>query len=209
VNLRVHQFLPLSRANGPGVRAVLWLQGCSLACPGCFNPETHRVDHGDVVTVDELLKRVTALREVVEGITISGGEPLQQFAAVTELLRRIRRETSLSVILFSGYTWDEIMLKHDANGPQDSSTASRFRRVSRFASAGPEFLNYVDVLIAGRYQHHRRLAQGLRGSENKTVHLLTSRYTLDDLEQAPAAEVIVGAGGEVSLSGIDPVRWKV
>ncbi len=69
----------------------------------------------------------------------------------------------------------------------------------------PELLTYVDVLIAGRYDQGRRLARGLRGSSNKTVHFLTARYTLDDLESVPAAEVVVTMTGEVVCSGIQPV----
>jgi anaerobic ribonucleoside-triphosphate reductase activating protein len=62
----------------------------------------------------------------------------------------------------------------------------------------------VDVLIAGRYVQARRLALGLRGSANQTVHLLTARYTLEDIAQVPAAEVWIDAAGTVSISGITP-----
>ena len=63
------------------------------------------------------------------------------------------------------------------------------------------------MLIAGRYDRTRRRARGLVGSANKTVHLLTPRYTLDDLDSVPGAEVWLDEGGEVVLSGIDPLRW--
>ena len=59
--LRLHAFLPRSRANGPGVRAVIWVQGCSLGCPGCFNPQTHAFSGGEVVTVEELFERIVGL----------------------------------------------------------------------------------------------------------------------------------------------------
>jgi anaerobic ribonucleoside-triphosphate reductase activating protein len=66
--LRVHHFLPLSYANGPGRRAVLWVQGCTLGCPGCFNPETHRNRGGEQVTIDDLFNRFVTLVGVIEGI---------------------------------------------------------------------------------------------------------------------------------------------
>jgi anaerobic ribonucleoside-triphosphate reductase activating protein len=88
----------------------------------------------------------------------------------------------LSVILFSGYTLPEI-----TSLPK-----------------GRDILSYVDVLIAGRYDQTRRIATGLRGSTNKTVHLLTDRYSFQDIEVTPDAEVIVGSDGSTTISGIAP-----
>lgn len=183
--LRIHQFLPTSRANGPGVRAVLWVQGCSLGCPGCFNPDTHPFAGGEFVPVENLMRQIAALADRIEGITISGGEPLQQRAPLLTLLQRVRGETSLSVVLFTGYTWEEVLQMPDSQA----------------------LLACVDVLIAGRYEASQRLARDLRGSTNKTVHFLTNRYKEKDLQAVPPAEVIITANGEIIVSGIDPTRW--
>ncbi len=58
--------------------------------------------------------------------------------------------------------------------------------------------------MAGRYDAAHRLARGLRGSENKTTHFLTDRYAEDDLDAVPAAEIAIGADGEVVVTGMDP-----
>jgi anaerobic ribonucleoside-triphosphate reductase activating protein len=68
-------------------------------------------------------------------------------------------------------------------------------------------LKHVDVLLAGRYDASQRVADGLIGSANKTVHFLTGRYNMADLESVPQAEVILNADGEIILSGIDPLNW--
>jgi anaerobic ribonucleoside-triphosphate reductase activating protein len=183
--LRLHQRLPRSQANGPGARAVLWLQGCTLACPGCFNPETHPRAGGELVGVPALVAWLGSLGDAIEGVTISGGEPLQQRRPLLALLQRLRQETALSVLLFSGYAWGEIQRMPEASA----------------------LLANLDVLIAGRYRADRRLARDLRGSANKSVHLLSDRYTLDDLRQVPPAEVIITPDGQVVMSGIDPLRW--
>lgn len=183
--LRVHQFLPRSRANGPGVRAVLWVQGCSLGCSGCFNPDTHTFAGGERVPVNDLFQRLIAPSASIEGLTISGGEPLQQRRPLLALLRRVRWETPLSVVLFTGYTWEEVQRMPEAE----------------------VLLSCVDMLIAGRYDASQRLARDLRGSANKTVHLLTNRYTMADVQVVPLAEVIITEAGEVVMSGIDPVHW--
>ncbi len=183
--LQIHQFLPRSRVNGPGVRAVLWVQGCSLGCPGCFNPDTHAFDSGELVPVDDLLACLAALQGTIEGLTISGGEPLQQRLPLLHLLRRVRQETNLTTLLFSGFTWAEIQQM----------------------PAAEALLTCLDVLIAGRYEAGQRLARDLRGSANKSVHFLTNRYSLSHLQALPPAEVIITAEGEIMVSGIDPVVW--
>ena len=109
---------------------------------------------------------------------------MQQREAVAALLGRIRRETKLSVIVFTGFTWEELQAMPQAGA----------------------VLAGVDVLIAGRYVTAERVARGLRGSANKTIHLLTPCYTLADLEAVPEGEVFVGPDGEIFASGIGPLR---
>jgi anaerobic ribonucleoside-triphosphate reductase activating protein len=180
--LLIHSFLPLSQANGPGKRAVIWVQGCTLGCAGCFNPTTHLASGGTRMSIETLSQQIRVLGDQIEGITVSGGEPLQQMAALIPFLQRVRQETALSVVLFSGYSWNEIL-----NFPEHGG-----------------LLAQVDVLLAGRYQQARRVARHMIGSANKTIHFLTSRYTLADLEAVPAAEIIITADGSVIRSGINP-----
>ncbi len=183
--LRVHHFLPLSYTNGPGARAALWLQGCSLGCPGCFNPNTHPFEGGELISVEKVLELILAVRKTIEGITISGGEPLQQQQALIALLKLIRARSELSVLLFSGFTWQEIQ---------------------RFPHA-KDLYDCVDVLISGRYIESRRLAHGLLGSSNKRLHFFTQRYSPQDIQTLPEAEVIITEMGEILMSGIDPLKW--
>jgi anaerobic ribonucleoside-triphosphate reductase activating protein len=178
VNARVHAIEPRSRANGPGARFVVWLQGCTLGCPGCFNPGTH-ANGGREVAIDSLDFGD------VEGISLSGGEPMQQPEAARALLERAR-SFGLSTLMFSGYTKAEI----DA------------------LPGGPAVLAQLDVLIDGRYVAGERLATGLRGSANQRIQLLTARYTLADVEATPAAEIRIGPAGDVVLTGVNPLKLK-
>jgi anaerobic ribonucleoside-triphosphate reductase activating protein len=182
--IRVHNLCLYSRANGPGLRTVIWVQGCTLGCPRCFNPATHPVDGGQPIFVSDLVAQIMAVSGQLEGITISGGEPLQQIEPLFDLLQQIRRKIKLSVIVLTGYTWHE---------------AQQIRKIEGLLSC-------IDVLIAGRYEHTQRLAEGLRGSANKTIHFLSNRYTSSDLRMVPAAEIMFTADGEMVISGIDPPR---
>ena len=180
--MKIHAIEPRSRANGPGARFVVWFQGCTLGCPGCFNPATHGDGpESDVATV---ISQLRAARDI-EGLSLSGGEPLQQPEAAIALLDAARA-LGLSTLAFSGYTIDEI----------------------RAQPLGAAVLAQLDVLIDGRYVAGDRLATGLRGSANQRIQLLTSRYTLADVEATPVAEIRIAKTGEVVLTGVNPLKLK-
>ena len=178
--MKLHAIEPRSRANGPGARFVVWFQGCTLGCPGCFNPATH--GDGPVSEVGEVIAQLRAAREI-EGISLSGGEPFQQPQAALALLEAAR-ELGLSTLAFSGYTLEEA------------------------TAIAPEVVAKLDVLIDGRYVAGDRLATGLRGSANQRIRLLTSRYTLADVEATPVAEIRIGKTGDVVLTGVNPLKLK-
>lgn len=182
---RIHAVEPRSRANGPGARFVVWFQGCTLGCAGCFNPTTHEPAGGRTVAIDELVAELTRAAPGIEGVSLSGGEPLQQAEAARAVLDAARA-LGLSTLAFSGYTIDEI----------------------RALPAGPAVLDRLDVLIDGRYVARERLAIGLRGSANQRIQLLTGRYTRRDVEDTPVAEVRISPTGDVVLTGVDPLKLK-
>ena len=94
----LHGTLPRSRANGPGPRSVVWFQGCTLGCPGCFNPGTHRREGGYSVPVEELAGQLSAGEPAITGVTVSGGEPFQQPRALLALVRKLRAGKDLSIL---------------------------------------------------------------------------------------------------------------
>jgi anaerobic ribonucleoside-triphosphate reductase activating protein len=183
--IRIHAFEPRSRANGPGARFVVWFQGCTLGCAGCFNPTTHDAAGGRAVALDELAGELARARPGIEGLSLSGGEPLQQPEAARALLDAARA-LGLSTLAFSGYTIDEI----------------------RALPGGPDVLARLDVLIDGRYVASDRLATGLRGSANQRIQLLTERYLRAEVEATPVAEIRIGPTGDVVLTGVDPLKLK-
>lgn len=185
-SIALHAYQPRTRANGPGVRFAVWFQGCSLGCPGCFNPDTHELETRAERPVSWLMGEILAQGKSIEGVTMSGGEPLQQPEAALALARTIRQAGDLSIVVFSGYTIEEI----------------------RDQPLGPELLEHIDVLIDGRYDPKRRLARHLRGSDNQRVHLLTERYTLADIERTPEAEITIDSKGNLTLSGVAPIGLR-
>lgn len=179
----------MTLANGPGARCCLWLQGCTLGCPGCFNPETHDFKNDMDYSVSEVfgwIKDAERLNDV-EGLTVSGGEPLQQPEALIELLELVRDNTHLSTIIFTGFSYEEV------------ESMPCFKRLARL----------IDVLIAGRYVEGMRVKSGFTGSANKTIHNLSRRYEAHDLEIVPISEVIISREGALSITGVEPPKLRM
>src|SRR5687768_1759776 len=165
--LRVGARVPVTRAEGPGARYALWVQGCSIRCPGCCNPHLFDAALGSDESVEALLAEVAGARPAIEGLTLLGGEPFDQAAAVARLALGTR-DLGLSVMTFTGYTIEELRARADA---------------------GVEtLLRATDVLVDGRYDAARpERRRRWVGSENQRFHYLTDRYS-------PAIEVPAAGG---------------
>lgn len=186
VLLNLHAIATSCAVNGPGRRLVIWVQGCVRGCAGCANPEKQATDEHLLTPVTELLTQIQEAAPELEGITLTGGEPLEQAAGVLSLVRAVRQTTSLSVILFSGYRKEEIEAQ----------------------PLGPDVLAHVDVLVDGPYESSKHLGSGLRGSSNQRLVFLTDRYTKRELESLPDAEILIRSTGEVEVTGLGADRLR-
>ena len=183
MNIHIHKLLPGSYANGPGKRNVVWLQGCTLRCPGCFNPLTHDSSAGKTITTEKLFTELTTVP--CDGVTISGGEPFQQPEALLELLKLIREQSSLPVLLFSGYSYTEL-----TDDPACSVC-----------------LPLIDALICGPYRQDLPPAyERFCSSSNQELILLSDRYKKEDFGNLPLSEYIIDGEGNSVLSGIVPLH---
>jgi anaerobic ribonucleoside-triphosphate reductase activating protein len=184
--IRVGARVPVSSAEGPGRRYALWLQGCSIRCPGCCNPHLFEAAGGQVVEVAVLLAEIAAVGHSVEGVTLLGGEPFEQAPGLVPLLRGVRG-FGLSVLVFSGYTIEELRARADPGVHA--------------------LLAETDVLVDGRYDRARPETRRLWvGSANQRFHYLTGRYTpaIEEPDAGAAlrtVEVRIGTDGRWSASG--------
>lgn len=153
--LRIHRFLPFTRVEGPGNRACLWVQGCSIHCPGCAVPWTWDRDGGEVIKVQSLAERILSGPEV-EGVTFLGGEPFDQAVALAALGHRMQ-EAGLSVMTFTGYTLEKIRnsIREDWH----------------------DLLSITDLLIDGPFRRNLLdLSRPWVGSTNQQYRFLSDRY---------------------------------
>ena len=133
-------------ADGPGFRTSIYCAGCAHHCPGCHNPQSWDFKGGYEVTIEELLDIIKA--DEFANVTFSGGDPLYQVEAFTELARRIKTETDKTIWCYTGFTYEEIQA--DA-------------RLS-------QILPYLNVLVDGPYVEALRDTNlRFRGSSNQRI----------------------------------------
>src|SRR5690606_3695147 len=131
--LRIFRRQDRTAVLGPGIRAVIWVQGCPFGCPGCIVPESWPADGGETVTTDEMTDWLLGLPGI-EGLTLSGGEPMQQPEALSELIDGVRAVRDIGVMCYSGYRHEDLL--------------------HRGSAAQRALLAQVDLLIDGPYIRH-------------------------------------------------------
>ncbi len=137
-----------SITDGPGLRYVVFAQGCPHRCDGCHNPQTHDFSAGQKYSVEEIFARICR-NPLTRGVTFSGGEPFCQAAAFAELGRMLK-ESGLETAVYSGFTFEQLRDNPDP-GVQ-------------------ELLNTADILIDGRFVAElKSLELPFRGSSNQRI----------------------------------------
>ncbi len=148
--IRVYGIKEESMVDGPGIRFALFTQGCTINCPDCHNPEARDPRGGVEMDVEEILEQIKKLPHL-DGVTFSGGEPFLQAGPLSVLGKRVK-EKGLHLIVFTGYTWEELMEMW----------------VSR-PEVG-ELLKTSDILVDGPYvSESRDLTRPFRGSSNQRM----------------------------------------
>ena len=176
MNIQVGHTLNSSEIYGPGLRAVLWVQGRTLACEGCWNTQYWSPSAGSTSSTSEILEQWGTTPDL-EGITLLGGEPLQQAEAVLALIRGAQ-ELGLSVFLYTGYEPEE------------------------FTSTMRACFDMSDIVVTGRYLHALRDTNlRWRGSTNQVVHFPTPKYQSLQFEELHEVEVHLSSEGELSVYG--------
>lgn len=169
---------------GPGKRIGIWLQGCSIRCPGCISADTWATTEG-LTTTEAVIEALLPWLPEAEGITISGGEPFDQPEALLILLRELRRLSPLDVLVYSGYP---------------------FGALAEWLQEAP---GLIDTLISEPYDEHDSQTLALRGSDNQRFHFLTelgrARFSAFDRPVGPEDhrfDVMFDADGSIWLAGI-------
>ena len=138
-------------ANGPGVRASIFVSGCRFNCKGCFNKEAQDFNYGNIYTKEVEDKFMEYIKDDnVKGVSILGGEPLMQTMddSLLNLLKRIKKETNKEIWMWTGFVYETAILDEKRK----------------------EILNYVDILVDGQFDESKKVLNlKFRGSTNQRI----------------------------------------
>lgn len=139
-----------SIVDGPGLRTVIWTQGCAHHCKGCQNPQTWDFNGGGLVSVDDVLEAIDEL-EYQTGITFSGGDPMYQVEACDRIAAYCK-DKGYNIWVYTGFTYEEVLKLSEKNPTY------------------MDFLKKIDVLVDGRFiLEQRDLNLLFRGSKNQRL----------------------------------------
>lgn len=148
--LRVAGTVNESIVDGPGIRYVIFTQGCHHNCVGCHNPQTHAFDGGSLIDINDIIKQVKR-NPLLDGITFSGGEPFEQADVLSELAREIKA-LGLNVMTYTGYTIEYI------------------NKNKTYHMGWEKLLSLTDILVDGKFEITKKnLLLKFRGSENQRI----------------------------------------
>ena len=137
-----------SIVDGPGLRYTVFTQGCPHGCPGCHNPQSHDFEGGKLVEISRIVKEL-AKNPLLDGITLSGGEPFCQGLACAGIARAAH-EMGLNVWAYTGYVWETLVRE---NKPDWNA-----------------LIEQVDVLVDGPFLlQEKSLELKFRGSRNQRL----------------------------------------
>ncbi len=162
MTLRIAQKIRDTEAEGPGVRFAVWVQGCTIRCPGCCNPEMFVHGKGGVEVEPAALAAEILATPGIEGLSMLGGEPFEQAAEVAALARLVKAGGK-TVMVYSGYTLDELRERAKADPGVQA------------------LLDTTDLLLDGRYDATKpEQTRRWIGSTNQTLHFFTDAYRPDE-----------------------------
>lgn len=180
--LNLSGLLMRSAANGPGIRAVVWVQGCPIRCKGCFNKASWSFSPNHVLPAGELAAKILSVGDI-QGVTFSGGEPFAQARPLAWVAEQVR-ESGLDVITYSGYTWDQLTSRHDPSWDQ--------------------LVRATDLLIVGPYRNQDACATPLMGSSNQQVIDLTGKIVPEPVSSQRREETVeftIAPDGTITTTG--------
>jgi len=179
--LNVNKFISQTEVEGPGKRACIYLQGCSIRCKGCIYPQSWPKGNNLIFDIDDIADRILNGPEI-EGVTFSGGEPFDQ-AEPLAVLGSILKEEDLSVVTFTENIYEDIILSQNINWYI--------------------LLSITDILIDGPYLKEKAdISRLWVGSSNQRYHFLTDRYKNFNFKMPNKIEIRIQDNGKVIVSGI-------
>ncbi len=166
MDIRIAGEIEESIVDGPGIRYVVFTQGCPHHCEGCHNPETHDFLGGTLTTTENLIQNISQY-PYMTGLTISGGEPFAQKKAILDLIKQFKTIfPKKNILIYSGYTFEELMNKND----QDIDD---ILHLADYLVDGKFILKLRDISLIFRGSSNQRIINLKKTNETKSIAIQT------------------------------------
>jgi anaerobic ribonucleoside-triphosphate reductase activating protein len=175
MNLQINYIGKKLHAQGPGIRYTIWTQGCSIHCVGCSNIDTWDFSCGTSINTESLSKDILGTRGI-DGVTITGGEPLDQFDAVLSLCKALFGQ--VCIFLTTGYTMGQLHHKGLA-----------------------EILSFVDIICTGPFEQDHICSGEWKGSSNQKIVFITELGASQKNFPKVLKEIIIKTNGKTTETG--------
>lgn len=143
--VRVGSILNESLVNGEGIRTVVFFAGCNKNCKGCHNQELRNFKAGEEILIDDLVEQILKNKNMIDGVTLSGGDPLCQYMGCLKLCKKLKKH-GINIWLYTGETLEKILLRYSS------------------------IIHYVDVIVDGMFEESLKREDLLyRGSSNQSI----------------------------------------
>jgi anaerobic ribonucleoside-triphosphate reductase activating protein len=167
---------------GNGKRIGIWVQGCNLGCKGCVNQTLWSKQGGKSIPIIDLFNWILSIQNQYDGITISGGEPFQQYEQLISFLHMVKTKTKLDIHCFSGYYLNELY------------------------ELFPDklFLKYIDTLVDGRFIEEQQDDSNTKGSSNQNIYKFENSIPVDynQIEVSNKWSIKIGTDNQIYMAGI-------
>ena len=183
--MNIHGY-SISRVNGPGKRFTLWTQGCFKKCKNCFNPETWSYKENKILSPYQIFELINNFEDL-DGVTITGGDPLEQEDDLLALLFLLSgKNFKKGIIVFTGYQKEQLE-QHPIR---------------------KKCLEYIDVLIDGVYVDELKSESDLRGSKNQQFYFFSEKIKEEELKFDHEIE-ISRSDSDIILTGFPKINRKI
>lgn len=179
----VYKILKNTTVEGPGMRFCIWTQGCKKHCKGCWAKDTWKFGTGTKYSVEDLFSQIQQEQEKIEGVTFLGGEPFEHAQELAKLAGLIK-DSGLSVVCFTGYTFEELQAKNDT-----------------FTT---DLLKNIDLLIDGGFEEENYdLSRPWVGSSNQRYIFLSNFYNIEQIKKYKnKIEIRISGNGKTEINGM-------
>ena len=199
--MRVSRIIDKTKAEGPGIRFCIWVQGCGHHCRGCFAENLWNYEGGYEIKPEEIISQIKKVQNEIDGITFLGGEPFDKARDLADIAKFVK-SIDKSVITFTGYVYEELC------GSDNDNSSNSCNSCNSENDDWKKLLENTDLLIDGRFEESLLdYSRPLVGSSNQRFIFLTDKIKKEEIDNYKNRfEIRKDKAGTISFNGMGNIE---